>query len=231
VVNYGQQGFVARQNLAALLKVVSSGEPLGTIVFYDGVNDVFVFCQERTTLSGHSLEPLYRKLVADYVATRGRPLSYTWSATLGSLYALLRGTEKTTVDLADISSDRCSNDPKAIETIAERMWRTWLAAKALTESFGGNFVAILQPVSSVGNPDRHYLQPTPTWDGWYRTAYAALTAKITDGTPWAHDFSKAYDNSGPVYIDWAHVSERGNAIMANQISLLLRKGEKLTGSH
>lgn len=224
VANYGQQGFVSRQNVAALLKIISSGGPLGTVIFYDGVNDVFIFCKERTTLSGHSLESLYRELVANYVATRGRPPSYTWNATLGSLYALIRGApEKRTLDVADIPSDRCSSDPKAIEEIAERMWRNWLAAKALTESFGGKFIAILQPVSSVGNPDREYLPPTPTWDAWYRKAYAALRAKISDATPWAHDLSKAYDNVGPVYIDWAHVSERGNAIIADHISLLLRK--------
>ena len=45
VVNYGQSAFVSAQNCAALLKRISLGAPVGTVVFYDGINDVLHLCQ------------------------------------------------------------------------------------------------------------------------------------------------------------------------------------------
>jgi len=89
----------------------------------------------------------------------------------------------------------------------------------LVEASGGRFIAILQPVSSVGKPRREYLPPQPEWDLRYHRAYGRIRSRIkAEGEGWAYDFSTAFDGDEAPYIDSFHVSARGNAIIAERMA-------------
>jgi lysophospholipase L1-like esterase len=222
VVNYGQSAFVSAQNVAALLKRISLGAPVGTVVFYDGINDVLHLCQGRIPLDGHAFTYFLERAVRLY---RDRELGLSeraWTATLGNLVSLARrlaGADiRQDVDLREIKGSRCS-DPAAVDAIADILWRNWLSAKALAEANGGHFVAILQPVSSVGRPRREYLPPQPEWDLRYRQAYDRVRARIqAEGRGWAHDLSAAFDGDEALYTDAFHVSAHGNEIIAEHMA-------------
>ena len=124
-------------------------------------------------------------------------------------------------NLNEVKASRCS-DPAAIDAIADILSRNWLSAKLLVEASGGRFVAILQPVSSVGKPRREYLPPQPEWDVRYNQAYDRIRAHIkAEGPGWAYDFSMAFDGDEAVYIDPFHVSARGNEIIAARVAEIL----------
>lgn len=226
VYNHAQSAFVSGQNLAALLKIYSIGEDVGTVVFYDGVNDIFHLCQARNSLTGHGSEHFLTNAVREYRERNRGVHHFARNVAIGNIervVSMLRGQDAArTIDVSEIPPSRCTKDPDALKAVANQLWRNWVAAKLITESRGGRFIAILQPVSSVGSPEKSYLPSTPEWDQWYRAAYALIADRIrSEGRGWAYDFSDAFDDIGPVYIDWCHVNDRGNAHIARRISMVL----------
>ncbi len=225
VVNYGQSAFVSAQNVAALLKRISLGAPVGTVVFYDGINDVLHLCQPRIPLDGHAFTYFLERAVRLYGDRELGLSERAWTATLGNLVAVARrvaGAEvRQTADLNEIGGSRCS-DPAAVDAIADILWRNWLSAKTLVEANGGRFIAVLQPVSMVGRPRREYLAAQPVWDPRYQEAYQRIRSHIkAEGQGWAYDFSAAFDGNDALYIDLFHVSARGNEIIAQRMAEIL----------
>jgi hypothetical protein len=235
VINYGQSGFVSRQNLAALVKLVSTNAPLGTVVFYDGVNDVMNFCDSRVPLDGDAFSLTIDEAVVALQRQRLGEPERLWKATAGHLVEAFARTfhaqSSQTNDIAEVPPSRCAGDPAAIEVIADMLWRNWLMAKLLVEANEGRFIALLQPVSSVGSPRRDYLPQTQEWDLWYRRAYERLRGHIAaGGRGWAFDLSDAFDGDEMLYIDWAHVTERGNRIVAERIVPILLRGSNVSSA-
>lgn len=223
VVNHGQSAFVSLQSLAALSKLAALGEPLGTVVFYDGVNDVFHLCQARIALDGDAFGTFVEQALRAFEDLRRGPGRRFWNATVGYLVEaaekLTGAVPERTIDIADVPGTRCDADPAAVDRIVDLLWRNWLSAKAVTEAHGGRFIAVLQPVSSVGTAKRDYLPSTPDWDRWYQRAYASLRERIArEGAGFAIDLSDAFDGAGLVYIDWCHVTKNGNAIVAERLA-------------
>ena len=222
VVNYGQAAYVSGQNVAALLKRITLGAPVGTAVFYDGINDVLHLCQPGIPLDGHAFTYFLDQAVRRYRDQQLGLSERAWTATLGNSASLARrlaGAEvRQTSDLNEIRPSRCS-DAAAVDAIADILWRNWMSAKVLVEANGGRFVAILQPVSSVGLPRREYLPPQPEWDLRYNQAYDRVRLRIkTEGRGWAYDFSSAFDGDEALYVDAFHVSARGNEIIAERMA-------------
>jgi lysophospholipase L1-like esterase len=226
VVNHGQSGFVSGENVAALLKRIALGRPIGTAVFYDGINDVFHLCQGRNPLDGHPFTYFLTQATRNYRDQQLGISERAWAATLGNLRDLAghwAGADiRRTIDVEQIPPSRCL-DSAAVDLVADILWRNWRSAKTLVEANGRKFIAILQPVSSVGAPKRDYLPPQPEWDVRYKQAYARLRERISaEGRGWAYDLSNAFDGADPLYIDPFHVSERGNEIIADRVAPMLR---------
>jgi hypothetical protein len=223
VTNHGQSGFVSLQGVAALTAMIAVGKPLGTVVFYDGINDIFHLCQSRIPLDGHSFTYFLEEALRSYLEARGGQTHRLWTSTVGNFVEFSRyvaGAEiSSTTNIAKVDGDRCGSEANTA-VVADVLWRNWLSAKALTEANGGRFIAILQPISSVGAARRDYLPPSGIWDEVYLQAYEHLHHRIeTEGKRWAYDLSSAFDGPEPLYIDQMHVTARGNEIMAKAILL------------
>ena len=50
-----------------------------------------------------------------------------------------------------------------------------------------------------------------------------LAQKIGKGEPWLLDLSRAFDDAGPIFFDWAHASPKGNQIIARHMSEALTR--------
>ncbi len=220
VVNHGQSGFLSGQSLAALLKLIRSREPLGTVIFYDGVNDIFHQCVRQGDIEDTGFSPLIRDLLEN--RQENSAARYFFNATIGTLFKLALGEcIKKAENVSEIPAAGCSKDPKRVEEIARRQVVNWIIAKQLVESNGGKFIAILQPVSSVGDPRRDYLPPTKEWDEWYQNGYELIRKNMKEVNS-AYDLSNSLDGKEAVYVDWCHVTATGNAIVAARIGRLLK---------
>lgn len=220
VINYGQSGYLSLQNVAVIAKNIALGETPDTVISYDGVNDVFHLCSGSAAIGSHTAEPVMQRALQLYLSKKPGRSNLAKDALYGHLLNLgevLLGKGQV-IDIEQIPPDQLSASAATPEEAADALWRGWCMAKTLVESCGGRFIAILQPVSSVSKSKKDYLKPTPQWDEWYERAYRLIRHRIaTEGVGWAYDLSGELDTTDNVFMDWCHLSEPGNKVMARSI--------------
>ena len=124
--------------------------------------------------------------------------------------------------------NRCIGHPEYAKKVARTIVNNWKIAKAVAESRGAQFMAILQPVLPLGSPRRdHLLEPGKKIPpSMVATVYPFIRRIVADERlGWVHDFGDAYDGNEYIYTDWVHASENGNRIIAERIRDVL--GERL----
>jgi hypothetical protein len=217
VYNNGESAFVSRQGLERLINVVAEDGPVDIAVSYDGCNDFYSICREDTSINGHSHEgDMARKL---------RPPSYASDVLFGAIREVIFYAWGRSLKAAGPPS-RCQNDPADAERVARTMINNWKIAKAVADSRGIEFHAVLQPVAVIGSPNVEHLDyladPDHSRSKDYRATYPLVQRWIREqDLDWVHDFTDAFDRDELIYIDGCHVNALGNEIIARRIDGLI----------
>lgn len=230
VINHAQSGYVSRQNLDSLINLGSQRQPLGTIVFYDGVNDVVVGCSTAISVNGHIQEPRMR------AALEAGGVDRVWLRDIlfgAALPFARRVIDKLAFELGGApildtgpqgAPSRCRDNAAEAERVADTLIANWRLAARMTQDAGGRFLAVLQPVAYAGSPAIGHLALDPGLGEDYAAVYPVLRRKIAAVTDFAAvDLSATYDGATAHYMDWAHVNAAGNAKMANAILATARQ--------
>lgn len=232
VLNHGESGFVSRQGLARLINLANQKKPLDLVIFYDGANDVGTLCGGKWPINTHSEEQKIRQKMAGKDSQSFlQELEEFRLAQLfvASTYLLFSkaydrisiDSEVVDGDRAHESSLRCRDSAVRAETVASTMIENWRIARDIVRARGGKFLAVLQPVSYVGNAKIDHLddslyRPDSAEDFW--RVYAEIKKKLKKNrVNWILDLTSTFDTADAVYIDLAHVTQRGNELIAAQI--------------
>lgn len=212
VFNFGESAYTAHQSYNLLMKSYLQGGQPKQVVFYDGANEVVIKCRAELNFYSTSHEVTIRERL------RSSHLSPQLLAP--TLELLGRGLRSAS---ADKGYDCHSNEAKR-KQIAAALVMDWTLARQLVESRGGRFVAVLQPISFTGKPRLDHLpglKDAKALREQYDAVYPEIKRQLDQaGIPYA-DLTRAFDIDDHVYIDFAHVSPRGNDLMAKNIAKLL----------
>jgi len=217
ITNYAETGWTSRQSLAQLINLMNEGKAPDIVIFYDGPNEVLVHCDlgfgsainvhhetgklERLVRDSQSRSYLYRNFFVPAFDTFRRVTGYTQHP----------------------SQWVCDRDVARAAAVADHLVRNWEIARTLVESYGGSFIAILQPVTGVGKPKIDHLELDPTIAANYAAAYTQIRSLLRDREAsqiW--DMSDIFDVDRRLYIDHAHVAGEGNALVAARIANILQ---------
>lgn len=220
VHNHGESGYVSRQELDKLLNIYTRDSNLKNeiVVFYDGVNDVNTPCTKVSSYPTHSYE--------QYLATRVGNEDFSKNALdvlfLKSTreYLLGKFKKETTPEEKEKLFFDCHCNPDKVELVANGLINNWKLAKSLVEARGGKFMAVLQPVVYYSKPRKDHL-PLEHYDqlkNQYPVVYEALRKKIKElNYDWIIDLSEVLDGNEYYYVDFCHLSENGNLVIAQKI--------------
>ena len=213
VHNHGESGFYSRPELARLINLVNQGEAMDLVVFYDGGNDTGSLCRTDVELNGSTR--------AEKIRRRVHPSSELVNTLFGALLEVVNGKFfKRHITRTQESGWRCDDAPEYTETIARTMVSNWRLAHAVAEVGGADFIAVLQPLASIGEPRIDHLGLTrPTEPDAYMRVYDHVR-RIVAADPeidWVYDFSRAYDGDEYIFIDGVHATRNGHDIMAARI--------------
>ncbi len=207
--NHGESGFVSRQSLARLINLVNQGAPMDWVVFYEGYNDVQYRCR-GTTPNGHAREARLAKLVS--------PDSYVLNTLLGSLREVANFLAKPLRRWGGHFRP-CQDDPEYVAGIANTLVANWKIAREVARLGGAGFVAILQPMAGIGDPQVDYLDLDDEELSDYSVAYRAIQREMASAAaPWMIDMSSIFDGEPALYIDTCHVVTRGNQLVADAVA-------------
>jgi lysophospholipase L1-like esterase len=252
VTNFGEFGYVSTQEVIALLRQLQRRNIPDLVVFYDGVNDVYSTYQQQAAGLPHS--EFHR--VQEF--NLSQPTRY---GSLGSLFLRRTAHELSLVRLSRNALRRVGTPAPADGDVTYRnaaensitgkdvLFRDLLAV------YEGNMRMVEALGQSYGFQVLFYWQPT-VFQKKHLTAYEeAERDKVSAMEPF---FRKAYELVGqgdlavqhdgvfhdvsgmlsdarqPIFIDWCHVSEAANELMAERMAADtagLFGSKRMTGGH
>jgi hypothetical protein len=222
VVNLGQWGYVNSQELLELLIALRNGERPDVVVFYDGDNDAFSAFQQG--VAGLPQNEANRRREFN-LQTRPAEMFALATASLLKHSSLLR--------LADSARERAGktpvDDPRSLPDAA--------LARAVVTTYQGNLRAIDTLATAYRFQPIFYWQPlvfdkhvqTPyeaaraRWDSpfgrFWREVEREVQSEDLAADPRFHNLGDAFAaEMEPIFVDFAHVSEHGNELLASQMS-------------
>jgi len=214
VTNHGQLAYNSRQSLETLLSLYVEGKKTDLAIFYDGVNDAAFLCpKDITELPGHRLVPMFQNKI--YGGKKQIVLSILNNLFTENILLVIRHFK--TKDNEQAGQYNCAGSEKANE-IARMMVENWELAHAVVTSRGGKFLAVLQPAAYIGNPRTDHLNLNSELGENFHAVYAELKRLLTERNhTWVLDLTDAFDGDAYIYIDFCHVTEVGNKIIAQKI--------------
>ncbi len=230
VTNYGQLGHNSTQEVITLQQLLKAGERIDIALFYDGVNEMAcaeqtgradsLFNEARRRAEFNLLHPDRRRNLAAAALVAAAPRTLRRLRRLTGLG--LRGPlPAPDADLSCIDIPRLARDVIAVYAANLRLVRL------LAREYGFRPLFVWQPVITtkrVKTADERRWENDHTTDPAARAQlYAAVVAGRRSSAEFAGaadavDLSALFDDrTDPVYIDLYHLSEAGNAAIAEAI--------------
>ncbi len=218
VVNMGESGYVNTQSLLALELELRRGNIPENVIFYDGVNDIFSAYQNN--LAGLPQNEQHRELEFNLLKDGGRMrelgLNDFWKRTVtAGVVASLQGMISKPPPAPPL------RDYLAAEVI--RIYRGNLEIlEALSRHYGFHYRVYWQPVVFSRRDPSPYEQTQITKMDYVRSLYDEVFRLVDADSalranPHFHNLSDVFDGVGPIYLDFCHISERGNGIIAERM--------------
>ena len=216
--NFGEPGYTAHQSLSLLIQLLQAGHRPDVVVFYDGVNEVWVKCRSELSAESHEREQQFRTILrrsfrADSFSHYAAPL---FAAASNVQRELNRSTPGEDYD--------CHRNPQKAQAIADNLIKDWEFAKKLVEWHGGKFVALLQPVVHFSRTPLEHIESRALIERLrpaYETIYPLLRERVARHGGDFNDIVSVVDDIGPVYTDWCHLTPAGNGRIADKIAELV----------
>jgi lysophospholipase L1-like esterase len=227
VTNYGQLGHNTTQAVITLQQLLKVGERIDIVVFYDGVNEMA--CAEQTGRAGGLFNEERRRAEFNLLhVDRRRDLAA--AALVALMPRTLRRLRRVTglglhgpMPAADVDLSRVDM-PRLARNVLETYTANLRLVRLLAAQFGFYPIFFWQPVITTKRAktaDEERWEKDYTQDPAARRAlYKAIVAErrgapdLVDAAD-AVDLSALFDDrADPVYIDLYHLSEAGNAAVA-----------------
>jgi lysophospholipase L1-like esterase len=229
VYNYGTSAYTFNQEIIRLLLLLRDGHRPTLVIFYDGVNDVYASYQSGVpgTIQNEDIIRKKLKLNSAYqLIKEGAKIILSQSKIID--FRKLKSLFFQTPQFHEIAS---TYDDDRLNSLADGIVREYAQSRAmldqLAKSYSFAYVCLWQPVIFTENSTK-----STEGEGEKRQqdkTLAFLYRKVNDklkNTPMPHfyDLSDALrERVDPVYIDFCHLSEEGNSLIARKIYPIIQK--------
>jgi hypothetical protein len=235
VTNFGESGYVSSQEVILLMTLLRQGWRPQVVVFYDGANDTFSAYQQG--VAGLPQNEANRREEFNVLKDLDRLAPKVISTRLNRLALCrfgnwVRWRVNAGVPQGTKSGSRYASPahPEASGQIARQVADIYLSniriVKSLGEVYGFQTLFYLQPtlftkkVQTVyekgreSRAGRNYPQMKP----FFVSVYSAVQTNSIKVTSY-HDLSDLFaSRADPAYIDWCHLGEEGNRVVAEQMT-------------
>ncbi|MDX2183740.1 MAG: SGNH/GDSL hydrolase family protein [Gemmatimonadaceae bacterium] len=226
VTNFGESGYVTTQEVVMLVRALQTRRAPQIVVFYDGVNDSFSAWQQRSAgLPQNEFNRVAEfNLTQPGAAPRRRRLLLRDVATASDVVRRLRAAVAR--DPAPSTATTVSADADSV--LASGVVDTYLAnqrvVRALAVQYGFRTLFAWQP-SIFDKPtltpyEQGQREAMTGFGPFYGIVTRAVRRAIADSTLHRDvaDLSGALaEVRDPLFIDWCHVGEAGNALIAARL--------------
>jgi hypothetical protein len=216
--NFGEPGYTAHQSLSLLIQVLQAGHRPDLVVFYDGVNEVWVKCRSELSAKSHEREQQFRTIL------RRSFFADSFSHYFAPFFSVAHNLKRE-IDRADRGEHYdCHHNLQKAQAIVDNMIKDWEFARKLVEWHGGKFIALLQPVVHFSRTPTDHLEIQAFIERLrpgYETVYPMLRERVAQMGGDFHDLVAVVDGDERVYTDFCHLTPHGNARVAARIAEII----------
>jgi len=232
VTNFGETGYVNTHSLITLMLQLRQHNVPDLVIFYDGVNDTFsAYQQNRAGIPQNefnrvrefnlSREDQSGRAVRLVVAKIARKLS---TGRLARAILHRTGRVRDAYELSSvIPSASTSSDWDALaQAVVDTYAGNLELVKTLSERYGFRYQFYWQPTifdkRSLAGREATYRERKRALEPFFeRTNQVVRQLRLEDEYPF-RDLSRVFaDEKAPVYLDWVHLSESGNELVAKEM--------------
>ncbi|MGI2903856.1 hypothetical protein [Tolypothrix sp. VBCCA 56010] len=236
--NKGESAFISRQSLAKFINLSADDEKINTAIFYDGINDVQTSCRKELKINEHVYTDKFIKILDENSLASNNIFLKKYLDIL-----FIRGTLNLATAISHVininSSDTknkhliCDGQEEKAKKVAVTLVNNWEIAHDIAVARGIIFFAVLQPVAFIGTLSLDNLESLEVYkinkfEEQYKAVYPIIKNIIHErGYDWIFDYTDLFSTDKSVYIDFAHVTESGNQIIAEQLFKDINNYEKI----
>jgi lysophospholipase L1-like esterase len=232
VTNFGESGYVSKQELIALVGELESGNVPDLVVFYDGVNDTFSTYQNGQAGLTQN-EPNRRaefNILRRPAALAGNFAKWACRGTLKVTGAILRRltgrVRPATADAENANSPlRPLKDPATAASQTIEHYRFVVeSVKNLGRDYDFDVLFYWQPTlfqkQSRTAFETQAAAKNEAYEGFFQTVYTSMRGDAAfAGDPQFHNLSEIFAReTQPLFIDFCHIGEQGNELIARTIA-------------
>ncbi|MFZ2088179.1 MAG: SGNH/GDSL hydrolase family protein [Desulfobaccales bacterium] len=229
VENYGEKGFSLTQEVINLVLLLKQGHIPDYVIFYDGINEVMVGTKNgepgsifgaetiRRQLFRRDKETAWRKIVNEL----GRTKIYQAFTDLSRLVQPRQSQEGGFSPEDEISMNRLA------QAIVQDYLRNIEVVKRLAQAYGFKPLFVWQPspcTTKALTPEEKDM--IAAWEEkkmvrMYRLVYEKMLPVKMDNF---YNISDIFDNKEEsVFISWAHLTEKGNDLVAQRLAAICQQ--------
>jgi lysophospholipase L1-like esterase len=227
VTNFGESGYVSTQGLITLILELRRGNVPDLAIFYDGVNDTFSAYQNRMAGIPQNEE----NRIKEFNALRdGGHFDLELAALLKktSIYRFSEGLGRRLAGGPESSFDLDAGPGAEGSRLADELVSRYRGNLELIRILGKlrDFTTLFywQPAVSLKAHLTPYeammAEKDSKYGEWYTEACRRIAAlESSRAEEGFHDLSGIFkDVKEPIFIDWSHVTEQGNTLIARRIA-------------
>lgn len=221
VFNFGESGYVSTQELVALMVELKKGNVPDIVVFYDGVNDVFSAFQQKE--AGIPQNEYNRQ--AEFNAFRGKKNLIRSLFRAAPSFSTVRFITEKVSRKEDFSSTNSPAESEALTSAAARhYWSNLRMIESIANEYGFRTVFYLQPVIFHKSHLTPYEMKQFEEMKYLKSFFEQTYQKTSDAEDKPvsidfHNISEIFkDIQAPLFIDWCHIGESGNLIIAERMT-------------
>jgi lysophospholipase L1-like esterase len=235
VANFGQIGYVSTQEMIALMLELRKGNIPDVVVFYDGFNDTMSAYQ----MGEAGLPQNEFKRVREFNSSKllnAIPFRKAFAENLSSVRlakavlhraGFMKTAEASNPDQTMTLDGYTESKAEPLARGVVEAYRTNLeTVKALSQHFGFQVLFYWQPLLYDKMPLTAYEEDNKKahakFQKFFEKTYQAIRTSNVERSHAGmfHDLSLVFsDTRDPVFVDWCHLGEKGNALIADRMIL------------
>ncbi|MBI2876887.1 MAG: hypothetical protein HYY20_08400 [Candidatus Tectomicrobia bacterium] len=213
--NFGEMAFVSWQNVLRLAELCAEGQVPAFVVFYDGANDVFAKIQTPSLKRVHHNFSDWQKWIEQHDSAQDWLQEHSLLHIVGR--SLGHGLQERRARETELSTD-----PERVQQLARDIVMVYgenvELVRKLAAVYGFKVWFFWQPVVFTKNTPTEIERAYERRQGKLMAdIYRAATEEIRSHR-FVIDLSKSFDDyKQTIYIDWAHITETGNQMIARNM--------------
>jgi|TARA_B110000211_G_C14068983_1_gene549041 hypothetical protein len=224
-VNLGEEGYVSGQSLNRLIENIDRIKKNDHVVFYSGVNDIIINCQNSLGPNGNEMIQIIRKSIDSEINLFKIFKFFNIDKIMQTnTFILLNGIGKK-IGFKDLKEKKdfkfyaCDQKEYAIK-VANNLVRHWKIAETLVKSKKAKFTCILQPNPYTANFETKII-PRKVWQQSTLSVYP-LIREASSSLDCFKDLSDVFKKNY-YYDKCCHLNAEGNEIIARKIIEIIIK--------